>query len=509
MRVPTPMSACQLKAVTGTPEKPTMQFQGKLKFLFGQKKKAPSGTVLPPRLSLFCIVAPVLLPSMAETTMKSTFLRARHRADPTAPPGTRAKATTSLCESELHGKPNYLAGKSGGGNGISVYGAQTDTGRWPRGPARAPCLCFRGGPKLVLDPEGAAGDQEEEEQERPLSCSSGVRGWRETHMYNCRFETLGPTRYLSWTAEKCCQDGSVTRKLQPSKCNLFSMCATPRGSCTPYPGVQGTFNASSITVFRNSPLSHPPGQPPSVYSSRTSRPTRDGAQGQVHPPACHFPQGSLENRLPEPGAQCFTAGVYSTEDAKLRSLQTPLGAPCNPMLPLDVPIKMENDSGSEDTADGYSSSQVWLGASDVARKHLVAFPSRMHLKTEPDSRCQLYMPQLGHSVLGAPPHGRATAGPSRELAPFYPTQCTCLECMHGLPEPEPPHHLCTQGCGEHQPSTLGCDCRAPGATPMVKQEPLDSPPWATHSQRGVPGMFRKSALGTLIPPKAPECAFLL
>ncbi|XP_066109692.1 aryl hydrocarbon receptor repressor [Saccopteryx bilineata] len=471
----------------------TMQFQGKLKFLFGQKRKAPSGTVLSPRLSLFCVVVPVLLPSVAEVKMKGAFLRAKHRADISATMDTKAKATRSLCVSELHGKPNYLAGRNNGENGISVFRAQMDACRWARVPARATCLCLRGGPDLVLYPEGAAGDWGGEEHGRVPSSSSGVRRRREVHAYDCRLETPGPARQLNWATGKHGQDGTKL-KLEPSRSDLFSVHATPRGSCMSYPGAPGT-----IPAFRNSLGSH---QPPSAYASRPSRALQDGDQGRVHPPtSCPFPQGSLESQLSQPGVQCLAAGGYSMEDIKLPGMPMPSEAPCNPMLSLNVPIKMESDSGSEDAADGYSvsPSQVWLGASDVAKRQLVTFPTRMHLKTEPDSKHHLYPPHLGHAMLGAHPR------PGRDLVPLHPTHFACLERGHGPPEPEPPPCLCVR---DHQPPNLGCDCRAPGTTPVIKLEPLDSPPWATHSQGGVPRMFPKSALATLVPPKASECTFL-
>ncbi|XP_057352836.1 aryl hydrocarbon receptor repressor isoform X1 [Manis pentadactyla] len=469
-----------------------MQFQGKLKFLFGQKRKAPSGTALPPRLSLFCTAAPALLPSTAETKVKSTFLKLKHGADISALTDARAKAQ-SQCEPESHVKPNHSAGRNSAENGLSVFRAQTDGDRWAQLPARATCPCLRGGPDSVLDPRVASGGGAGEGRGRAPGGSSTARWRREGHAYDRHLEAAGPAQQLHWMTGALGQEGGTRLKLEPSMGGPFPGQA----------GAQGIVHTDSFTASGSPLVSHPSNRLPSAYTGRLGRTLRDGGQAQGLPPASFpLPQRSLENGLPPPRGQRLAVGGYCTQDTKFGGELVPPGSLCSPTLSLDVPIKMESDSGSDDAADSYSvsPSQVWLGATDVVKRQLVTFPTRMHLKTELGHRHQLCAPHLGHSVLGANPR------PGCNLALFHPTRCACLEHVHCVPEPEPPPNFCAQG---HQPPTLGRNCRAPGTLPVIKREPLDSPPWATHSQGRVSGTFPKSALATLMLPKAPEGTFLL
>ncbi|XP_055991067.1 aryl hydrocarbon receptor repressor [Sorex fumeus] len=232
----------------------TMQFQGKLRFLFGQKRKAPSGTALPPQLSLFCLVAPLLLPPGAEMKAKGAFLRAKPRADPTAALDTRSRTSTNLCESTVRREPGALAGRSDGENGMSVFGLQMDIGRWARVPARTPCLCLRGGPSLVTGPEGVAGTG---------PASSRARMRREAPGDDGCCQVLGPGRLLDWTPGRL--------KQEPERAAPFSTQGVPRGPCLPYAGVP-------VGVENGFP---PPGQQRLPAGGYPSRDTKVAVGGNV------------------------------------------------------------------------------------------------------------------------------------------------------------------------------------------------------------------------------------
>ncbi|XP_069762547.1 aryl hydrocarbon receptor repressor-like [Narcine bancroftii] len=124
----------------------TMQFQGRLKYLQGQRKKDRSGVALPPQLGLFCIAVPLLLPSISEIKLKSLLLKTKHRLD--LSPVTidaKAKAIAEWSDSEHRSRSgchylhftdmlchaeNQIRMMNTGENGLTVFRVLTKGGQW-------------------------------------------------------------------------------------------------------------------------------------------------------------------------------------------------------------------------------------------------------------------------------------------------------------------------------------------------------------------------------------------
>ncbi|XP_028909375.1 LOW QUALITY PROTEIN: aryl hydrocarbon receptor repressor [Ornithorhynchus anatinus] len=484
----------------------TMQFQGKLKFLFGQKKKTPSGALLPPRLSLFCIVVPILLPSVAEMKMKSVLLRAKHRADAAAPTDPKAKALAGLCESEFHGRTNFQGAKNSGENGISLFKIKSNEDEWLWVQANGQRFYRSGCSDCAVAPQPTANLRAREEGEPlpPSHSTSGMPGRREMPPQpSGSVETLGQMEHLHWATEMGSQDG-VRRKLKPNKTEKCLGQEGPFGAWVSLSGVQGIHHSNSISAFRSATHSPPMGPHGYAFPSRIIRPSPGGEQNPLNPRSHHGPSETFQSCS---GFQHFAMGGYAAENVKSQNTE----AICEPLLPLDMPIKLENDSDSDHGADCFAISQNhgWLGE----KRQLTSLPPRMHFKTELDA-CEhlvpcdnpkhyIYPPFGGQCAVSPQPHHRAISGAGKEMATLYPPNCAYWEPPHSLQDPEylsqlyPPGSASTRAQRNHLSSRLPGEPRAPGAVQMIKREPLDSPPWVGRGHVSVQGTMPPKATGRL------------
>ncbi|NXC16921.1 AHRR protein, partial [Corythaeola cristata] len=248
------------------------------------------------------------------------------------------------------------------------------------------------------------------------------------------------------------------------------------------------------------------------------------------PSTCPSHWGSAESCQSYSGVQQRCAENYATNHLKLQRPLVSSESLYDAAFPLETPIKMEYDSDSENIADNYLTSQnrAWLDENGSVRKQVFSYPSRVHLKTEPDicepaSPCQkprhcLYTPHNWQCIVANHPifffFFRSCKGSrSKEVASFCPQNSGCLESISDLPHAACFFFFFFPSPGEEKEQNnevfkMPCEFKTPCLVQAIKREPLDSPPLSNSRQNRVHASFPGNTLAGPVPHKTTECTFL-
>ncbi|XP_069476561.1 aryl hydrocarbon receptor repressor isoform X2 [Ambystoma mexicanum] len=517
----------------------TMQFQGKLKFLYGQKKKAFSGTLVPPQLALFCVVVPLLIPSLTELKMKSMLLRAKYKAGSTSSFDTKSKPVSGSCDTELQGRAGYqgfpemlhsaenqIKLMNSGENGVSLFKVRTNDDQWVWVEANTQHLYRNGCSEFHIVPQKA--HREEEVQLKRPGIKHGIKGAREPVTYSSTGETSGQPH--NWSMAK---HEKEEVKFEFNKNGSDFMQDEPLNFCKSLSGTQNHCTTNSTWTVMNPSSSRPISQHITQFPNRTARPTYCGDQNSSN---YRVQRGSAELYQSYAFPQPPVTESYASENIKLENaLMSPEGI-FESGMPLDIPIKVENDSDSENGADLYMvpHGQSWLGLGSVFKKQRVGFPDGMHLKiestnSEHQSACERskHMALFSDNArrLSTPPHansmnmGRSLKGTfHKEVSSFCPQKYAFLDNILNLPSPD---YYSNQFCNaasmsekglSELPYKLQYEYKGHSLVQTIKREPLDSPPWHERGHDVVHTTFPKhmlpNCLQNSLPQKSPEFAFL-
>ncbi|NXW15823.1 AHRR protein, partial [Circaetus pectoralis] len=456
-----------------------------------------------------------------------------------------SKGNSGLCEAaELYGRnshhedaaftnvlqiaENQIKAKNNGENGISLVKVQTNEDHWVWVQANTQLLYRSGCSEYVLAQQQML--KEEDEQLKIPSGFASLKGNLEGLSCNSAIETLGQWKHLNWTAVKNEQD-NVKVKFEPHSNGECFMQEEPLSSNTSALGVQNNCTPNSNWTLRNS-SSCSMSQRMNTCSNRRAGSFYNRDQSFLNlAPTCPSHWGSAESCQSYSGVQQRYAENYATDHLKLQRPFISSESFYDAAFPLEMPIKTEYDSDSENIADNYLTSQnrAWLDESGSVRKQVFSYPNRVHLKTEPDlcepaSPCQkprhcLYTPHNWQCIVANHPNNlnlnRFCKGSrSKEVAPFCPQNSSgCLESMPDLQHTGCYGHFYSPSPGEGKEQNnevfkMPCEFKNPCLVQAIKREPLDSPPLSNSGQNRVHASFPENTLAGPVPHKTTECTFL-
>ncbi|XP_020855663.1 aryl hydrocarbon receptor [Phascolarctos cinereus] len=154
-----------------------MNFQGRLKLLHGQNKKAKDGSSLAPQLALFAVATPLQPPSILEIRTKNFIFRTKHKLD-FSPTGCDAKGRLILGYTEaelctrgsgyqfihaadmLYCADNHLRMIKTGESGMTVFRLLTKENRWVWVQSNARLIYKNGRPDYIIATQRPLTDEE-------------------------------------------------------------------------------------------------------------------------------------------------------------------------------------------------------------------------------------------------------------------------------------------------------------------------------------------------------------
>ncbi|OCT76168.1 aryl-hydrocarbon receptor repressor L homeolog isoform X1 [Xenopus laevis] len=510
----------------------TMQFEGKLKFLFGQKKKASSGTIHPPQMAFFCVAVPLLLPPVTEIKTKSVLMKTQKKPGATSNSENTTKPFPGAYEVEhagrnshqgtcfpniLHDPDNQIKLMNSGDNGISFFKVRTNEDQWVWVEANAPLRYRNGSSDYIVVP------QQSEEEMKKQDGVLGLKGNREASLGINDMPAL-LKHHLPWGKQEK-EDMKV--KFQSNKCDSFlqeetsffqKQISASQNSC-PSGAWVGKTSASSR-------INH---QLIGSFSDRINRPfySMDQNTPGVHMLGRHH-HGNTEHFQSYSGFQQHTLDSYPVEHIKLESPFVNPEVLYDSGLPLTMPIKTENDSDSEGHPELYSEchTHAWLTENNGLKKQL-DFSEGLHLKMESDlseqtsclkpkhymhsshrSHCYASGTHMNHFNSGRPFKGIY----NKDVGQFCPPKCAYLESVLSLQGADVSNNqfysvatVDDKSTGNH-PYKLQCEFKTHSLVQNIKREPLDSPPWVESQQEAVQAIYQKNTLMGFLPSQMPRNA---
>ncbi|XP_042154656.1 uncharacterized protein LOC112234276 [Oncorhynchus tshawytscha] len=424
----------------------TMQIQGRLKFLQGQKRKWGSGAPLPPQLALFCVAVPLLLPSITEMKMNNMMMRGKHKSG--------GCIITTLEYSEREEQLRRQAGSAGG--------------------------VVDGGEALLLNCSKLGGPQHRRHAPwTPLS--------KDSLKYKTECGQDEPLNYCKTSM------GGVPHHKGPGLDSLWPM----RPASGPIRGGQSGGYTPSNRLGKGGHYGKPYRMSPSMCHG-------GGRGGEIYVPRMY------ESLQSPGGLDLYCVG----EEVKSECYG-------NLLLP-EMPIKVEQDSDSENGCDTYG--RPWPCREPLDHRYhdgnSYVDNNGLHMKSEADYYEQYSSCQRGKAGISpiSPPYnnghfqdynnmvgsGSRPLKVNKDLSQFSPQRLShpdplcssqSINCIDVYAS-GPMEHSNKGYVQQQQQDKLSYEFKGHGPRQTIKQEPADSPQWsdgsghdmnraAGHSQRSV------------------------